>query len=221
MKLVFLGGLHWDPRCPAAARGSLARVKAVDMSAPAFVAVEWDDAVAPKLSTERSDFQKRWKAKRPADAEQLVRQLSDTLAWEADIHADSYPDTPVIYLDNGREPLPSSTLSAVGLIYRYSMWLMPQWVEVASEEILERLVGKSVEDAEVAMQAAGKDGLRPDSDRDVEWDKAISNALPQLHGDWGLIVVGAAHASDYDDKTLFSLLSKKHECTAEFLVWKP
>lgn len=188
---------------------------------PCFVAVEWDCGIREKLDAEREDFLTRWARFRPNDPPGLVRQLSDVIGWEADAHVDACAGAEVCYLDDGRDPLPSSRPLGRNRRVDFEYILAPDPQMRPADEVLARIHQYYVEDA-VRVVANFRDAGR-DASRDHEWANCLSaKAAAQDRDTWGLVIVGAYHASRCDGRTLFTLLRERgHDCEAKFLGWEP
>jgi len=216
MHVRFAGGLHYDPTSRRACIEFMKTLSAE--SKPVLVAVEWDSGIVAKLEAEREDFKRRWARFREQDPPELVEQLAKSIAWESDVFKDVFGDLPVVWLEDGRGEPPSTRPLGSNRRLDCEYALAPDPKERPTADVLPRLHRYWLEDAEVTQKKLIEDGR--DSSRDKAWEK---NLAPSLDKDgWALVIVGAIHASDWDDETLFNLLiAGGHRCDAGFLVWKP
>lgn len=216
MDVRFAGGLHYDP---------MSRPRCVEwlqslrpLGNPEFVAVEWDSGIRARLEGERQDFRARWARFRGQDPQWLVDQLTESIAWEADVFRPVFGDLRVVWLEDGRDPPPSSRPLGLNRRFDWEFVLAPDPKVRPPEDVLPRLHQYCIEDAETTQRSLAREGR--DAGRDKKWAETL---LPLLGADgWSLVIVGALHASEWDDQTLFSLLQAKgHTCETEYLLWRP
>ncbi len=75
---------------------------------PDFIAVEWSKENADKLISSRPLMTKKLQETFPLFSDTEIRQLSETLAFEADCGKEVFPKAQIVWLDNARNMLVDS-----------------------------------------------------------------------------------------------------------------
>jgi hypothetical protein len=187
--------------------------------APTLVATEWDRGIQRKEQHERADFKERWSRFRDQDPPKLLQSLADSIAWESDVFREVFGDVPVVWLEDGRNPLPSDRPLGRNRRVDFEIALVPPDPrQCPVEEVLPRIHEYWIRDAESTQKQLARDGRDPT--RDKEWAKILKAHLTD--NGWALVIVGAVHASQWDNQTLYNLLRHHgHDCETQFLVWTP
>jgi hypothetical protein len=191
----------------------------IERGGPAFVAIEWDSGILTTRDEQRALFREKWTNSRPKDGPQIVDALVERLGWESDAHLALLPDTPIVWLEQGRDPPPSQGPMAVNRLFTEQMVIGPDYKATPSDQVMPRICNYWLKEADGVADAMKANGR--DFSRDEKWRDLVAAAIAAHSVGWGLIVVGALHASEWDDKTLYCMLGQTHLCQAHFLLWSP
>ncbi len=99
--ILLLGVNHYDPYGRLSVAKTLSEIKSEGLCIDS-IAVEWDEANAKKVIGQRDSLFSNLKKEYPQNTDEQLRMFSDAIAFEVDSHTDSYPDLPIIWLDEGR-----------------------------------------------------------------------------------------------------------------------
>jgi len=88
---------HYDPYCPRKVIYLLESLRSLSFI-PDCIAVEWDREVAEKVIAQRPHFVSLATSGGLFNHDEAVA-LTNTMAYEADIHKSVYPDMPIIWTD--------------------------------------------------------------------------------------------------------------------------
>jgi hypothetical protein len=209
------GGVHDDP----GTRQKFLEELGEQITAPQFVAVEWEKSVFEKFTRWRpwveERIRSRWDFLAPKDS----RELSLALAWEGDAYRERFPAAEPLWLEDGfqeadlerryrgrfPESIPQSLVHRLSEPCSLSMKEMMANADPAPEpkskkELIDRL-----------WQTAWADAYGNDNfERDARWASAISDRASGLREGWIAVVVGWTHADPSGgDQRLRSLLLSK------------
>ena len=101
MTLYLIGVNHFDPTGRRRLRTELSELARAHSSSPAFIAVEYDSVLAERIIEQKIRFQKLLHEEWPTMSEEHLKELVDSLAYEAYSHTDIYPSVPTVWLDAG------------------------------------------------------------------------------------------------------------------------
>ncbi len=219
MDLYLAGGLHDDPLCRDQLVGWTHSL--VDsIGDPTFVAVEMDVGIKGILDGKRQMFRVLAGGLFGGGAApQVIEALAMTMAWEVDSHRALLKDLDPIYLDLPDKPR-SHAINGVASFEHFNIELKdyagdPTSVSDACKHLSQKAAARATD---VAKAYASKRDEQKARERDFMYSLRFA-----LKGNgWGLIVVGALHASNYDGDTLRALLQKAgHKVTVKYLTWQP
>ena len=191
-------------------------------SPPDFIAFEYAEATHAALVTKRAELARSLEAVLPKLGKDFVTHFANTLAYEGDLYREITPPTNSIWmLDSWKEndiritdrDLVSAAFS--NKIINLKDWLLqrvPQWTRLNDSKILkeaasvymresERLAGLSGEAAVQEWEL--KDSIQTGRESHM-FDSLKLSLDKQSKGNYGIIIVGAAHLLDVPG-SLFAL----------------
>jgi len=193
------GGVHHDP----GTRQKFLEELGKQITAPHFVAVEWEKSVFEKFAQWRHWVEERIRSRWDFLTFQDCRELSLALAWEGDAYKDHFPAAEPLWLEDGfqeanlerrfrgrfPESIPQSLAHRLCDPCSLSMKEMiasadPSPEPKSKKELIDRLWEKAWADA------FGDNNF----ERDARWASAISDRASGLRDGWIAVVVGWTHA---------------------------
>jgi hypothetical protein len=183
VKLYVAAVIHFDPLGRGRLRRWLGRCLALEGRPPAFVATEWDHDAFAEVRRQRAEFrhlaQKEW----PHASREALTILELSLGYEADTHLELFPDTEVLWLDEGRDAVHGYAEARLA-IYRDFLQGIP-WPRCSSTPLRQLS----------AMARQRTQGTTAPSDRDIKFASLIRDRIARGEGAWAATIVGANHAS--------------------------
>lgn len=181
---------------------------------PRFVAAEWDQTFAAALLSEREHLRARllllWKGAAPAVIEMGV----DSLCWEATAHRGLFADEPeVVWLDDKLdERYEFLAKDPKGTIESHKSpplaALMGDPANASSELQALAHTGAEIAKAWPAWEAR-MPARRAKETREKTWADRVGAAIGGENKGWGVVIVGAAHATCFDEYTFPSHLKAR------------
>jgi len=244
MKLHFCGINHYDPLGRHRLKDWMQGLLDKEATAPAFVAVEWDEMALSEVIGQRGEVPR------------LIRDLSTTgsllvnatpeniiaiaksLGYEGDTHHEVFPQVEFLWLDQalGRRerqldgtwktnPIASFTADyAKQRIVKLQRYID---TEGATDKVLERISAgvwrdsdkSEADDPDIAFFSRIQRS-NPDPEpinRDAIWSERIIQRVAEGEGDWAIIVVGANHIADCPGTLLNRLEKEGFDCEPHVL----
>ncbi len=188
---------------------------------PAFVAVEMDVGIRHLLNAKRETFRNVAAGLFGTGGDAaVIDALAKTMAWEVDAHRGVLPNKDPVYLDHPDRPR-SGAINGIASFNSFRAELADFNEDRSSViEVTTHLSNKAQTRATTAAiphYPAIRDEQKA-RERDF-----LSNIRRELRmPGWGLLVVGALHASRYDNDTFRMLLDREgHFITVKYLTWQP
>ncbi len=178
MKLYLIGVNHFDPQGRGALIRTLRQLLKQQGTAPAFVAVEYDERQFTAYSSQRPRFRRLLEEKWTELSEQELNCLTQSLAYEGDAHLDVFGQVATIWLDAGRFIVPQDEQYAEGRLLVYSQQSGGNPVgriDVLSQRIKE-IAGKEV-----------------NQQRSRKFAERLAEATQSRAGKWATSITGVAH----------------------------
>lgn len=148
---------------------------------PAFIAVEYDHLHFERIRAQRPDFLEKLRLTWPSLSQNDLHKLSQTLAYEGDTHSEVFPNTKIVWLDEGRQ-VDGKNIDDFAkdrlLTYKY-------WANRNRTPTLEELGERSWQVAQPSN----------DTQRCEIFARRIIETASEVSSDWAIIVVGASHVT--------------------------
>lgn len=213
------GGVHDDP---GSRRRFLAELSK-QPNAPRLVAVEWEQTIFERFAARRPWIEEALRSSWEFLTREDCHELSLAFAWEGDAHAPRFPDSDVLWLENG--------FSEADLERRYGVEEASRVPERRAHSFLERLRNPcqrtlaewsakaapppeptSMKDLVDRVWRKAWSGALGDEDveRDERWANEICERSASLSDGWIAVVVGWQHADPAaGERRLQGLLSSR------------
>lgn len=205
MLLRIAGINHFDPLGRRKLQDWVARY--ANNPALAFVATEWDQDIFERVRGQRQRFQQLAARRWPEFSPQLLEILSMSLGYEADSHTQSFPNSEILWLDQGREANPEDINHyAEDRIQLYASFI-DDGLDLANEEQMLLAMSERAD-----QRAAGADGIGL---RDQAFARLILDRV--THDGWAMVIVGRRHASDSEGSMRRLLEEGRQRCEVALL----
>jgi hypothetical protein len=223
VRIYIAGGVHEDPLCRERLVVWLREL--VDhLGHPTFVAVEMDPNIRWYLRGRRGMFDCLaggiW-----GDGvdPNVARMLAGTMAWEVDAHS-AVIDINPIFLDEAgtREGTVDAKLHFTLMMTRLKGFEGDRRNTGEVTAYISARASTAADQGAVNRYKDDPDYREKEAIREERWLRPIRQEL-RMEG-WGLVVVGAMHASRYDDRTFRSLLAATPGVEigdVRYLTWSP
>ena len=203
---------HFDPRC----RQNLLKwyhELRERFGEPCFVATEWDEKIFSEIKAQREQFLQLARQQWPQMTEALICTLTRSLGYEGDTQSDIFPDSEVLWLDQGRR-IGDLEISEIN---EYAQSRLNMYREFLGEGLL-----ASSEDQvlETMSQAATRRAPPPSEggdERDRKFAALILQRITKGGCQWAIAIVGKNHASDTDGSMRRLLENAWCRCEIVFL----
>ena len=228
--LFLVGTAHYDLR----GRESLIRtLKGFDQysdSTPAFVGVEYSEEETLSRIASRPRIKKQFAEQWPDLTADELNQIAETYGYDADSHGAVFPDSPTLFLDEGRiDGLTASHENAMCIQVCGFLWRLPETQAAACErgdnefEIAFAVISGCAAPPESISPANRLRDLSavswsladehecssiPLPERDHKWLGIIVEQLPLESEGWGIVIVGNNHIRPDVSNNLHSLLAE-------------
>jgi hypothetical protein len=223
MRIYIAGGIHDDPLGRKHLEEWLKRL--VDkLGYPAFVAVEADPNIRWFLRARRRTFERLAGGLWSDGVEPAVAHvLAQTMGWEVDAHR-AIVDVDPVFLDapGTREATVEPKQHFLLMVLRLEGFAGDRG---SAAEVAAHISERAVAGANVGgtHRYDSEPNFRQEqAAREEGWHRTLR---PELRQDgWGLVVIGALHASRYDDRTFRSLLAVTpgvEVAAVNYLGWSP
>lgn len=193
---LFIAGInHFDPMGRERVADWLCSLSALNRLPPTFVAVEFDRDLFEMLRAQRPRYREWIHALWPDVPETDLDHFESSLGYEGDTHLECFHGPAVIWLDEGRR-LPPGAIEAHA---RQRLEAL-RFFRARNALMLPGVVSEQVQ-AYTRARAFSAERSRRFAERILEFIGT--------HGwNWGIAIVGAAHASDGFEGSMCSLLGK-------------
>ena len=166
-----------------------------------FVAVEWDSDLFAQVKEQRKKLrelaQKQW----PSAGSDLMDILELSLGYEADTHPEVFPNSQVLWLDQGRQ----------ANVQRYAQQRLDMYRSFLKADDL-----PTNTTAALAMFSEGArkiaEQLTEGEPRDATFASLINEKVAQGKGRWAIAIVGASHAAAHKGSMRKLLEEQGHGC---------
>lgn len=188
---------------------------------PAFVAVEMDVGIRHLLNPKREAFRSIAGGLFGSGGDAaVIDALAKTMAWEVDAHRAVLPNHDPVYLDHPDKPR-SGAINGIASFNSFRGELSDFNGDRSSvTEVTTHLSSKAQTRATTAAIPHYPEIREDQKARERDFLSSIRREL-RMAG-WGLLVVGALHASRYDNDTFRMLLDREgHHITVKYLTWQP
>jgi hypothetical protein len=189
MQLCIAGVVHDDP---------LGRCKLIEWlralsrrGVPDFIATEWDATIFQRVRSQRRWFCEAARQEWPEAPRELIRELSLSLAYEADAHTQVFSGLEILWLDQGRRVERESDVTefAQARLGTYKSFLGNTGMPPVVSEALALLSREAWRRADAG--AAG--GI--DTARDSRWAQVLLERARRVSSQWAVAVVGQRHST--------------------------
>lgn len=196
MTLYIAGINHFDPMGREHVADWFNSLAQEYQSAPAFIAIEFDEAHFKALSEHRPRYRQWIQARWPHIPESDLDRFEKSLGYEGDTHHECFNGIETIWLDSGRELHDAAFES-----HAFQRLLCLQIFERNNALMLPGVVSEQVQ-AYMRADAFSPERSRQFADRIMERVKCNP-------WEWAIAITGASHASDRFDNSMRSLLQKE------------
>jgi len=209
MTLHIAGITHFNPLHRDRFQAWLRTKKHAGLDGPAFFATEWDSTMFAKLRDQRPLFRELLKAEWPGLSPHLLEVLTLSLAYEGDAHVSEYPNTPTVWLDEGRIPDEGdfeNYLQNRLALYRSFV----NGMEITDEKAFLTTM------SEVSERRAATPAFVPGSRDDI----FAQRILERIEGDpdqWAVAIVGKLHGSETPGSMRMQLQEHGVVCDVTYL----
>lgn len=203
MPTIHIAGInHFNPFCRQRIVHWLEEVREKSgQDSPCFVAVEFDDAAHREVVIQRNNYRNSirdvWPHLSPENTELLVQGLG----YEGDAHRTVFPETDVIWLDQGRACPEIATFASDHLIkYRVDLALLAMkgvQLDPADPHFLQRLIAEGGALLPEEPFVAGE--------RDKLFADRIVGGVQNCGAGWAAVIVGCRHA-EYGNGSMIDIL---------------
>jgi hypothetical protein len=178
-----------------------------EVEGPAFLATEWDQNIFETVRGQRQHCRRLAAQRWPNFSDELLDIVMMSLGYEADTHADLYPNIEILWLDQGREADERDVNRyAEDRIHLYET-LLAEGEELRDQQ--EVLAGMS----NAASRRAGGDGGI--GVRDQNFARRI---LDRADDDgWAIVIVGKNHTADVEGSMRRLLEQGEQRCEVVLL----
>lgn len=187
MKLVIIGVSHFDPLCRGKLKAELLRLRHTSITPPAFVAVEWDEKLFREVFSQRPVFAEMARSEWPEEQAETLKVLALSVGFEGDTHSEVFDKVETLWLDEGRQANVSQYAKQRLKVYKHFLSQDTGSVDLT-------LLTKLSHVAKLAEQP-----LKEGTVRDVTWSGLLLQRSSKGGADWGVVIVGASHATDIPD----------------------
>jgi hypothetical protein len=177
-----IGVNHFDPLQRTILIASLQSLSKRYQVSPVFVAVEFDKDLFNQTVKQRQAFRNLLAVEWPdLDSEELDT-LELALVYEGDTHLTAFPNTPVVWLDAGRQIPPDLNGYAKRRVAMYKCYLNGASLHGSLDVVSQRL-------------HAVADEKCIDLVRSAKFAKHLQRSVQERPGTWALSITGAAHTN--------------------------
>jgi hypothetical protein len=188
MRLYLFGTDHHDPKCPSELSSKLQTVKDLEISSPAYLAVESDQSHCTEILSQRDHFCEIAKVAWPSASNETLETLASTFVFEAAIPPLLFPGVKIVWLDEGRD-LPEP--DAISRFAEKRLCLFKSFLgslEIPSNH------DSAINYLSSASRLIVRGAQGGDNDpRDEKWARILEGETPSATTDWAIVVVGAHH----------------------------
>ena len=209
--IIYIAGInHYGPFCREQLRYWLTYLSdSKPGNRPCFVAIEWDQDLHKAVVAQRNGFRQKlmelWPQLPPTSIEKLVQSIG----YEADTHSGVFPETRIVWLDDGRkDPEIHDYADSRIAFYLNCINFSGQSLADDDPEFVEKLAG--------FIKANAPPPRKSGDQRDDKFARSIRENLGDCSSDWAVVIVGFEHAREVDGSMYQLLTSAGHQCEVEF-----
>jgi hypothetical protein len=203
MKIVFAGVNHFDPLCRGRLEDWLTSLSPVMPAAPEFVALEWDRDHFAEVRASRAQFSADVSAAFPQLTRPDLDTMAEALGFEGDAHEQFFPDTPAIWMNEGRR-VRDYAADRLNLLRSV---LIDQRIALDDPGVFQHW-------CRILREVGQPDGV-PDPwglDRDGEKTDVVRRHVVADHDRWALVIIGANHTVCGPNWMCGKLAAEDHTC---------
>jgi hypothetical protein len=201
MNLYIIGVNHFNPSHRVKLHEIYKEIYRLCNSQPLFIALEYDENFAKEVVKQRDYFKQICTIEWNSLSEQELKTFAESLIYEVDTHIDVFPSVRILWLDNGRI-----------MCEKYA----EKRLNIYKAAIKNTNPGKSIMERIILYLKNIAVPFEP-SERDSAFAQTIQTTLksvsPNRNTNYGIVVVGANHASN-NNSSMRNLLEKANiKCT--------